>query len=359
MLMKLEFFVPFIDDEKAVDKFIELNKSMTKGKIKGVYVECPGFILTQSIREKVLKLKKTGIEVALNIETSQRFNMEWFYDNGEKVFLLLKQWVDLGFNNVLVTNTHLMSLITKKFPDIKLIGSYKQNLAAMKQFINLIYGLDDCTFTTLSPACSANHNLKFLKNFNTFFQGRVQLVVNNGCKSMCYRSFLHHSWIDRKTADGRFNESYNRWTDFYYNCFEEYKTDFWLNFVQSDMIYPWQLEVYAEETGIYQFRLLPQKSREVLSANEIMNFLLFYLAVFEDYDQYKDYPFYLLNSYLLKKIQYSDITIDDVRGYLPTPNFFSQKDGSCADLCGIQCNKCDEIARKMKCAFSQNKLFLN
>lgn len=348
--VKFEFYVPFVNTKEAVSKYIEVNAAMTKAVIKAVYAKCSLDGFDDNFKQNILTLKEHDINVILDLEFSHKIDDKWLCDNEPKLVALVDKWIELGFSDVLLTNIQLMEYLSFKFPSIELYGSYKQNLSSMKQYLNLTTEIQK--LKSVSPACAVNHNLKFLKNLKSFLTMDIQVVVNNGCKPMCYKTFTHHSWYDAKVAKGLLNESYDRWTSFYYDCFAEYKSDFWKNFIMSDMIYPWQLKDLFEETGVRSFRLLPQRNYLQLPTEYILGFIVTYLGVLENYEQFKNMPFHFINGYLLDKIPDNEISLHQVRPFIPDLSFFKHEQGSCGDRCQLTCFRCNDIAKKMAEAFS-------
>lgn len=342
--MYFNFYVPFLNNKKAIEKYIELNKYMQKGKIAGVYMKIPLDFFPDGSIENVKLLRDNGIPVILDLDFCVKLDNKWICVYFDKFKSLVEKWISLGFNEISLTDTMLAKFLMEQYPQIKVHGSYKQNLSTMKQVSNLIHELNN--MASISPSLKSNHNLKFLQHLHSFIPDKIQVVVNSGCRNMCYRSVLHSRWYDAKTLENSFGYSAGRWTGFY-SCFEEYRKEFWLNFIMSDLIYPWQLEDLYCYTGIKDFRLLPPKEEHLFNVDEILNFILCYLYVFEDYEANKNLPFHCFNNYLIDKIESTAITLDEIRKYIPALAFYTHDKGNCADNCIVHCNRCKEIANKL------------
>jgi collagenase-like PrtC family protease len=199
-----------------------------------------------------------------------------------------------------------------------------------------------------------NRNFKFLESFKNSFSQNIEIMVNEGCLPGCPFRTHHNSSLlfDKKVSDEYFMQIPDRFKlNFNLLCSGQYFQDIWQNMLLTNIVYPWDINTYVEKYNITKFKLVGRNSGTTnKSAQSFFDFYKAYMTGIEDFDAIKDVPFQFFNHYVqeMKHPVLNTIKIKDVIEYLPKLEYFEQNGYNCANVCGVECKYCYNLANKLK-----------
>lgn len=365
----IEFSIPLFFYEDFFIRVMQLNKITKKNKITSVYGCFPANIENscgfEQIRVNEYPNVKTVEDFFLHVKKAQEIGLEFIYLlNTPKTMLPAEfiqglencnRFIELLLSNnikrIRVTNTQLIEHITKKYPEIEIRTSTSQEYTSIRQYRNLFTRFPN--ITEIIPSWDMNKNFTFLRNFRMSFDKKIELMANEGCLPGCpFRT--HHALHVPTGRESEKRIMVDIPTD-YADCFTQMCADIyfknpWRNIMLSNIIYPWEIESYAKKYGITKFKLV---GRNLLSKNYINGdyFELFnvFIRGVEDYDFIANMKFKYFNMYLAGCDFHPNfnLTVSEVREYLPSLSYFEKNGSKCASVCGEECKYCFTLAEKI------------
>lgn len=362
-----KFSVPLRLDFDIIDKLAELNDSLTKSKIISLYNCLPanaegltGFEQTRTKMPDVNSFEDMAkyISYAINkgfdfvylLNSPRPFSLD--KDNlkkqKENLNTLLKQLLEVNCTKIRITNTQLIDYVYEKFPEFNICCSTSQEYTQLKQYKNLLQCFPG--IKNIVPSWDMNKNFPFLLNFKKAFPDvEIELMLNEGCIAGCPFRIHHHLLFSSKSTFENFNEDQSEcFNAVMKNCTSIYNNNFWETICLSNVIYPWDIPVYAK-LGFNNFKLVGRCLKED-NNDYFYKFCQMYLMGLEDNSIYDNVLFKNFNYYIYRNpaIRFK---ASEIRPYLPDINHFVKNGAKCASECGVKCRYCYNLAKKLNDKF--------
>lgn len=355
----------FYDD--FIYRIEELNKKTKYHKITSVYgclpssagVSC-GF---EQIRvtedsnadsaekffQHVKRAQDAGLEFIYLLNSPKTMSNAEFQHSFERCNRFLELLLKNNIRIVRVTNTQLMEHISNLYKEIEIRTSTSQEYASIRQYRNLFIKFPN--ITEIIPSHDLNRNFSFLKSFKMCFDKRIELMANEGCLPGCPFRYHHALQIptgrDSEKIFGPDDPMCFKFTDL---CSYVFYSDPWRNIVMSNTIYPWQIETYAKKYGITKFKLVGRNvPKDQYINGDYFEMYNLYIRGAEDYDYIADKKFRYFNIYFISNSNHPnfELTVSQVKDYLPDISYFEKNGGKCANICGAECKYCFSLAERL------------
>jgi len=195
---------------------------------------------TQYLHEKKLKMG-----IALNPScmggqhlTSQGYNIfKWYFGKLNEI----------GVDSVTVAEPYLIEMLTKEFPDMKVVVStisHVDSAERAKYFEEL--GAEAITLDT-----NINRSFEILENIREVVDCELRLLVNEACLYKCPFRYFHFNLFSHMTGLGN---KPNIFSDYYYEKCMSFRVRYPELVIKSPWIRPEDLGVY-EDLGIDYFKM--------------------------------------------------------------------------------------------------------
>jgi hypothetical protein len=128
----------------------------------------------------------------------------------------------------------------------------------------------------------------------------------------------------------------------------------WEYFILSNIIYPWNINLYAEKYNIKKFRLENKRYfNNNQTTNNYFDFYKAYIKGIENFDEIKNIPFRLFSNYTstIYMGNLENLSIGEIKKYLPDIKYFEENGYNCLNVCKDKCNYCYNLAEKLNNEF--------
>lgn len=351
------FSVPLPYDFSHIHKLTEINSEITRSHIKYLYGCLPlnakdrcEFEQSRVFDRRVPSLKALLPYIAFAQDNGYQFvyllnslnvmSYDEFRKKEDKLKRIVETMLENGVQDFRVASVMVIDYLAQNYPAVRIRCSTSQEYSSIKQYDNLIktYPIKE-----IVPSWDCNRNFKLLRNLKKLYPNLdIEIMVNEGCISGCPFRVYHSLYKGSKDKwrKNRFNNFFKQ------ECVRLYSNDFALAFCKSNIIYPWQIDAYRK-IGIRNFKLVGRNVDE-FKTGEYLDIYRQYLLGVDDIQNILSVPVVLFNHALFKSQWLQSVKVGDVLEILPSIEFFSKKEFSCADACGVECNYCSEKARQLE-----------
>ena len=360
------FSVPMPYSTENIDKLININKEVEKSKITSLYFSLPstnelftGFEQRRNVfldkkdfafwRDLASYSADKGFEIiyCLNMPRPLPIENPNFPAQIERLHKLLSEFEKIGVNKLRVAPPKLMAYLHKYFPQFDIYGSTANDYKIIQefQFLKQVHPY----LKQIVPSHNVNKNFILLNNIKKL-DIEVEIMVNEGCLQGCSNRFEHENTMtdinfELQTKELVFQEDFCK-----SNCAKIEQSNPVLYLTKGNHIYPWELEEYAK-IGINNFKI---NGRDGISNDKVSlnNITKVYLKGVDDVKNIENIPLikFVSNSANQKRLQ--DLTVKDVKKYLPDIKHFVKYGHLCASQCGNECNYCHKCAEKIQSIFN-------
>ncbi|MBR1754007.1 hypothetical protein IJ732_04145 [bacterium] len=361
-----EFSAPMPFDFDLIDELAQFNSTLKKSKIVTLFNNVP-FCNDVDFNEWIQVLRGCSVEGIktlkdfakyVNYAQSRGFRFTYimnspkpmstkdFYPFEERFDKLLNLLENIGCSEIKFANPQVAKLITEKKPDV-----FNFSSSTASEYHNISqYEYLTTIFPNIKMFNVSNDeifNFKFLKNLRTKFPDKkIEIMVNEPCLRGCPARISHISSI----------KFYN------FNCSALKRKLGILNaFFRSGFVYPWNLHYYSE-MGINNFKFSAHPYlRSHFKIDKLKNYLNCVEKGIENISLYHFFndifaAYYSLGERYMRTPK--DIMLKDVLPYLPNMEYFVKNGDKCSYNCGVDCNYCQECAKKLEKYFmSQQNIF--
>lgn len=365
----IQFSTPLIFVDGFIDKIIKLNSELKKSKITSVYNCFPlsfenkcGFEQVRvwgypniNNEDDFFRYVKTaqdaGIEFIYLLNSPNSMTPVEFFINSSKINSFIENLLHHNIKIVRVTNTQLIDYITQNYPEIEIRTSTSQEYCSIRQYKHLFNQFPN--ITEIVPSWDLNKNFLFLKSFKKSFDKKIELMVNEGCLPGCPFRNHHNSGLTRNSDDVHLlSRIPTRFViPFRQMCEKLFFADTWLHVMQSNVIYPWEIETYVSKYNITKFKLVGRNAtKHDLRNGKYFDIYEFYLKGIEDYDYIANMEFRKFNHYICENNTHPNfnLTIAEIKEYLPDITYFEKNGHKCTSICGVECRYCHSLADKIR-----------
>ena len=359
------FTAPLPAQKEHIDNLVEINESIIKSKITGLYFALPGNSPDRSGFEQLRTISKKetssfqywediisyslnkGFDFVYLLNTPKSFmaESEILDVQLEKLNSLLSNLKRIGCNKLRISNSQLLGYLIKNYNEFEFYASTSFEYTNMKQYDNFLSIFPE--IKEIVPSYDVNKNFVLLKNLRKKYPNvQIELMVNEGCIAGCPLRNHHNNAIPYAKNKLYSSRSYELTDAFFLSiCSGKYKNNIYEEICKSNLIYPWEINAYSS-FGINKFKLVGRNCLEFNSGSYLKNYSI-YLKGIDNFSNIENEKFISLNHYLFD-IKDFDFTIKEIRKHLPNINHFIKKGHLCASICGSECNYCYKCAEKIK-----------
>ena len=367
-----EFSTPMPYSKEAIDKLVSINKEIEKSRITSLYFSLPStnelFTGFEQTRNRLLN--KTSFDFWRNLASyciDNNFDIIYclnmprplaienpkFNKQIENLHKLLEEFTQIGVKNLRVAPPKLMSYLHKYFPQFDIYGSTASDYKIIQefQFLKQVHPY----LKQIVPSHNVNKNFMLLKNIQKLgFE--VEIMVNEGCLQGCSNRFEHECTFtdgnfENHTEEKLFQENFCR-----YNCTIIEHGNPILHLVKGNHIYPWEIEEYAK-TGITHFKLNGRDGmqEEENSQTNLTNMTELYLKGVDNIKNIEDVPVINFVSNSVLKYKLRELTVKEIKKYLPNIKHFVKQGQRCSSICGAECRYCYKCTDKIQKIFQKTE----
>lgn len=355
----INFSMPMPYSEDRIKEINEINKKITKSKITSFFFCLPinspertCFEQSRSIlpnlssfndwKPLIKSSQDIGMDLIYLINSPRPLLFEFnifnkFIDNLNR---LIEKLLSSNINKLRITHPHLISYISEKYPEIDILASTSMEYAQLGQYRNLLKLFPN--IKQIVPSHDVSKNFKLLKNLKASYPNvDIELLTNEACKKSCPLRLFHSSAISYKIITKK-----NPIPSFCYplRCIDIYPDDIITALFLSNFIMPWEIEEYSK-IGINNFKFVGREA-EYFIKSDSFDYILKYLKGIEDIKFIENHKFVNFLHYF--KIADLDITIKQIKPYLPKIEHFKKFGHLCSSVCGTECTYCFDCAEKFK-----------
>lgn len=367
--MKYDFSAPMPETIEDIEKLAEINSKIKKSVISSLYfafpstcVDATGFEQLRTHVDKFVKfndyidlfsaVKENGFDFVylLNSTKPLFFDKKYLNFQYKKLDNLITKLNGYGFNKYRVGNLQLLDYMQTNYPEIHLYATTSLEYKSLEQyslFLELFPSVRE-----IVPAVDLNKNFKLLKNLKKKFPNvTIELMVNEGCLYGCPLRYQHNIALPYHIQSKFLNNDLRKNLSFFNgNCTKVGFSKFHFNFINHNLIRPWEIKEYAE-IGITNFKLVGRNSGPNV-CKDYIGYHANYLAGVDDIKNIEDYPINKFNNYFI----FHDLpyTVKEVKPYLPDIEHFKKYGHLCDSRCGVECKYCHNLAKKLKKYIDKN-----
>ena len=170
--------------------------------------------------------------------TSQGYNMfRWYFGKLN----------DIGVDSVTVAEPYLVEMLTKEFPDIKVVISVISHVDSPER----ARFYDELGADAITLDSNINRSFDILENIKEVTDCELRLLVNEACLYKCPFRYSHFNLFSHMTGLGN---KPNIFSDYYYEKCISFRVRFSELIIKSPWIRPEDLKVY-EDIGIDCFKM--------------------------------------------------------------------------------------------------------
>ena len=354
--------VPMPYSIEHINKILDINKELKKSKITCLYFSLPcnsqdftGFEQGRYITDKNTDFGffKPLIEYSLEknfdfiylLNSPKVYNYE--FDNLDlyikKLDKLINKLSLSGCKKLRVCNPQLIAYINKNYPDFELYLSTSSELQSIRQYSVLFSMFKN--IKEFVPSFDLNKNFKLLKNIKKKFPDiEIELMMNEGCIPACPLRTSHNIFItgvvDKINDDEIFNSRF-----FLNNCYSFMGNDISLYLCNCNIIYPWEADEYFK-IGIKKFKLVGRNTPE-FHTGKYFDYYRTILKGIDNFNNIKNEEIRYFNNYIYK-FSNINLTVNEIKQYLPKTEHFKKYGHLCASMCGVECKYCYKCAEKIQ-----------
>ena len=265
---------------------------------------------------------------------------------------LLEKLLKVNCTHLRITNLELVDYINKHYPEFNIHLSTSTEYTQLQQFQNA-YKLFPC-IKEFIPSYEVNKNFHLLKNLRKNMPNiDVELIADEGCISGCPLRIQHP--IKKTIPQASVEEAdtiFKNISPLYGYCYKLSTENYNEYLCKSKNIYPWELEYY-KKIGCTKFKFV---GRGVPYEGFQMNFYKYYMQGVEDPKSIENMNinlFVLRYRYTKPNELIRDYRVRDIRKYLPSIKYFIKNGKDCHYKCGVECNYCEEKAKKIEKVFNK------
>lgn len=196
------------------------------------------------------------------------------------------------------------------------------------QYTNLINSYPN--IKSINISIDDNRNFELLQNLRKKYPNiDLEIILNESCVYGCPSRISHPS-------------TFFKYFDCISYCDKIGKIDY---FFKSNMIYPWQVE-YFSAIGINNFKFVFFDRGSNSYSQSIKPYLM---CVENGTDELfaKDFFYSVMSMRGDEKLK-ENVKLSDIKPYFPEMKYFVKNGNMCSSICGIECNYCNECAKKVK-----------
>lgn len=363
-----EFSVPMPFSKDSMRRITEINKKLSKTRITSVYncipVESEDFTFFEQPRlsefpeisslDELFEIatigKDAGIDFIYICNSPGEKTEEEMMMACDKMDNLISKMKEYGFNKIRVTNLQLIEYLLVNHPDIHVLTSTSQEYSTAQEYLQMLKTFPN--IKEILPSWDMNKNIRFIKTLNDTIDQDIEIMVNEGCLSGCPFRTQHNSYLAKsnKYYQHLIPESAQPLLDksFYLSlCGNIFDNHLWRTVCLSNIIYPWEIDKYAQVTGIRKFKLVGRNCSSFRTGDYISIYANFLLAI-EKPEILDEESIAITNHYILDTPCFQDIKIKDVKELLPSLDFFIETNPDCKNICGEECFYCYAKARQLQ-----------
>ena len=360
-----QFSVPMPYNKEAIDELIYINNEVEKSRITSLYFSLPStnelFTGFEQRRNQLLEKKDFAfwrdlasycvdrefkMIYCLNMPRPLAIEDSKFPKQIENLHKLLEELEKINVLKLRVASPKLMAYLNKYFPKFDIYGSTANDYKIIQefQFLKQVHPY----LKQIVPSHNVNKNFKLLKNIQKLGI-EVEVMVNEGCLQGCSNRFEHECAL----TDGNFKKQTNEhiFQEGFCNCNCEKieKENPILYMIKGNHIYPWEIEEYSG-IGINKFKL---NGRDGLQNEKksMTKMIDIYLKGIEDIKNIENIPVIKFASNSINQFRLKDLTVKDIKKYLPDIKHFVKYGDLCTTICGIDCRYCFKCAEKIQAIF--------
>ena len=372
--MKYEFSAPMPFETENIDKLLDINNKIEKSRITALYASLPStcelFTGFEQYRNCSLQNntfdywkrlinqtfdKNCDFIYLLNSPSRLQIENSNFSKQLEKLDKLLNEFRKTGVNKLRVSNHKLLSYIHKHYGDFNLYASTSFEFKMLSEYRNFMF--IHPYIKQIVPSHDTNKNFRLLKNLKKMLPDvDIEIMVNEGCINGCPVRKEHAGDVFDENIifndDNTVSNSYC--SEFFCQSFVRYNL---INaFIKSNNIFPWQIKEY-EKIGITKFKLVGRDSFNYDIENKLKQYYLYLKGIdnfkYIENKSVNNFTHHYNNSPVIKQL-----TVKDVKKYLPGINYFKKYGEFCSSDCGVNCRYCYNCANKIQ-KFLEKKMLQN
>lgn len=365
-----EFSAPMPYEIENIDKLLNINNQIEKSRITSLFFSLPstcelftGFeqyrngdfnkkwSYWQSLISYCLGSGQNFIYLLNNPSRLKIENID-FEKQLEKLDFLLIELQKLGVKNLRIAEHKLMSYIEKHYHYFNIYASTSFEFKSLQEYQNFIFMHPNVK--QVVPSHDTVKNFVFLHNLKKILPNmEIEIMVNEGCIQGCPNRDGHASEImDRHII----YKNDNALSNFYYStffCGEIEHNNPFFTIAKANIIYPWEIEEYSK-IGINHFKLV---GRDAFSYSQeiYLNEYLLYLKGIDNINNIKNEPINTFVHHLSNNPVLKQLSVKELKNYLPNINYFKKHGELCAVNCGVKCQYCYKCAEKIKKVFEKKQ----
>ncbi len=355
------FSAPMPYEKEHINKLLNINNQIEKSRITSLFFSLPSncefFTGFEQYRNSVFNRKweywKNLIEYSINsgvdfiylLNNPLRLDIENpdFEKKLDKLDKLLIELQKIGVKNLRIAEHKLMSYIEKHYMFFNIYASTSFEFKSLQEYSNFIYMHPKVK--QIVPSHDSIKNFTLLKNIKKLLPNvKIELMVNEGCVNGCPNRNGHASEImDRHTIvrdDMTISNVY--FTKIFCSRLENKI----LTMIKANVIYPWEIKEY-HKLGINNFKLVGRDGFIYRIEHYLYEYLM-YLKGVDNIKNIENEPVCTFIHHLSENEMLKQITVQDVKKYLPNISYFKKYGELCSVDCYVECKYCYKCAEKIK-----------
>lgn len=336
--------VPMVFNFEAIDDFAKWNSQYKKSKVETLYNSIP-WPLSEPYNEWIQLCRggsnsdiktfddfakyvkhsiNNGFKVCYLMNSPKPFNFKDLDTFKNDFYKLLDKLWNIGIDNIKVANTQVAVLINEHNPEFKLSASTIFEYNSITQYVQLLELYPN--FVNFGIAKNQNQNFRFLKNMKKHFPNiTIEMMMDEGCIKNCPTRTSCMSCSS---------------TSYFKNGCKLTKQNQYKNRIRNGCIQPWELSYYSA-IGINNFKITPQDQR---ASDKHEMHVKYYMDIVE-------YGLYSKGGKKLLEAMFPNIKPENrynMISYLPDIEYFIKHGHECDSRCGVECNYCDILEKRLK-----------
>jgi collagenase-like PrtC family protease len=216
------------------------------------------------IENFIRRVHDKGWEFNFNINSTCLSNEESTRAGFEKIIKYLEWIIGLGVDSVTISNTNLLNIVRKNFPNLKTKISTFQKVNNVQQ----AQRFEDLGVTALMLSEHINRDFRLLKDIRRHVKCKLILIANVGCVFNCPNIFSHANSIAHNGIAGNFKTVFAESHHSY--CLQKRLEDP-VELVKIRWIRPEDVSFY-EDVGIDMLKILERFSHTDTLAERVKAF---------------------------------------------------------------------------------------
>ena len=363
------FSVPMPYTKNGIDELININNETEKSRITSLYFSLPStnelFTGFEQTRNQLLDKtdfafwrnlasysidKGFDIIYCLNMPRPLAIENPKFPQQIERLHKLLDELEKITVLKLRIAPPKLIAYIHKHFHQFDLYGSTANDYKIIQefQFFKQVHPY----VKQIVPSHNVNKNFKLLKNIQKLGI-ETEVMVNEGCIQGCSNRFEHEACLtdsnfENQTREPVFQEGFCKG-----NCAKIENRNPVLYMAKGNHIYPWEIEEY-EKIGIHKFKL---NGRDGIHSEKqsMTDVIRTYLKGIDDIKNIEDVPVISFAGNSTAKDKLKNLTVKEIKKYLPDIKYFVKYGDLCASRCGAECRYCYKCAEKIEKVFNASQ----